>query len=149
MDLAHVWRAPQLPEAAGRGAERAGAAHHPHGYNGTPKGIRNCFDGGCPRCAGDAASGARLGDCICAHAEGKRHCAAAYHGIAVRAARCIAQSVLPVVRENDYQRGVARRGLRTRVSFLGAGPAPVPRRRRLLPTVPAPRGGFGFPEETR
>ena len=22
------------------------------GYNGTPRGVKNCFDGGCPRCAG-------------------------------------------------------------------------------------------------
>jgi len=24
------------------------------GYNGTPMGVRNCVDGGCPRCASDA-----------------------------------------------------------------------------------------------
>lgn len=54
------------------------------GYNGTPRGIRNCFDGGCPRCAGDAASGHNLGDCICAHAEENSIVQAAYHGISVR-----------------------------------------------------------------
>ena len=54
------------------------------GYNGTPRGIRNCFDGGCPRCAGDSKSGADLGDCICAHAEENAIVQAAYHGISVR-----------------------------------------------------------------
>ena len=54
------------------------------GYNGTPRGIRNCSDGGCPRCAGPAASGENLGDCICAHAEENAIVQAAYHGIEVR-----------------------------------------------------------------
>ncbi|MBM4142188.1 MAG: dCMP deaminase family protein [Lentisphaerae bacterium] len=54
------------------------------GYNGTPRGIRNCFEGGCARCAGDAPSGAALGDCVCCHAEENAIVQAAYHGIAVR-----------------------------------------------------------------
>ena len=56
------------------------------GYNGTPRGIRNCVDGGCARCAGDSASGQNLGDCVCAHAEENAIVQAAYHGIAVRGA---------------------------------------------------------------
>ena len=54
------------------------------GYNGTPRGIANCNEGGCPRCAGDAVSGEQLGDCICAHAEENAIVQAAYHGTAVR-----------------------------------------------------------------
>lgn len=54
------------------------------GYNGTPRGIRNCFAGGCPRCAGDPKSGADLGDCVCCHAEENAIVQAAYHGISVR-----------------------------------------------------------------
>ena len=53
------------------------------GYNGTPRGIDNCFEGGCPRCASDASSGENLGECICAHAEENAIVQAAYHGIAV------------------------------------------------------------------
>jgi dCMP deaminase len=54
------------------------------GYNGTPRGIDNCFEGGCPRCASDAPSGESLGECICAHAEENAIVQAAYHGISVR-----------------------------------------------------------------
>ena len=56
------------------------------GYNGTPRGVKNCFEGGCPRCAGTAPSGTGLGECICSHAEENAITQAAYHGIAVNGA---------------------------------------------------------------
>ncbi|KAI9228448.1 MAG: cytidine deaminase-like protein [Piptocephalis tieghemiana] len=40
------------------------------GYNGTPRGLPNCLDGGCPRCnAGEARCGEGLETCLCLHAE--------------------------------------------------------------------------------
>ena len=39
------------------------------GYNGTPLGVKNCFDGGCARCSSDVASGQGYDTCICVHAE--------------------------------------------------------------------------------
>ena len=43
------------------------------GYNGTPPGIKNCFDGGCKRCQlrmeGKIESGTSLDRCLCNHAE--------------------------------------------------------------------------------
>lgn len=51
------------------------------GYNGTPRGIKNCFEGGCPRCSSNAASGTALDECICVHAEQNAICQAAYYGI--------------------------------------------------------------------
>ena len=51
------------------------------GYNGTPRGVKNCFEGGCARCAGTAPSGASLEECICVHAEQNAICQAAFHGI--------------------------------------------------------------------
>ena len=43
------------------------------GYNGTPSGIKNCFEGGCPRCLarvrGEIKSGEGLDRCLCTHAE--------------------------------------------------------------------------------
>lgn len=53
------------------------------GYNGTPRGITNCFEGGCARCASDVSSGENLGDCICSHAEENAIAQAAFHGISV------------------------------------------------------------------
>jgi dCMP deaminase len=54
------------------------------GYNGTPRGVRNCYDGGCPRCANNPAPGENLGECLCAHAEENAIVQAAYHGTSVR-----------------------------------------------------------------
>ena len=51
------------------------------GYNGTPPGITNCFEGGCKRCNdrmdGKVKSGEGLGRCVCNHAEANAimHCA--------------------------------------------------------------------------
>ena len=51
------------------------------GYNGTPPGIKNCFEGGCKRCQdridGKIESGASLDRCVCNHAESNAimHCA--------------------------------------------------------------------------
>ena len=39
------------------------------GYNGTPFGIKNCFEGGCQRCLSDAEQGEGLDNCLCLHAE--------------------------------------------------------------------------------
>ncbi len=54
------------------------------GYNGTPRGIKNCDEGGCPRCSSDAPSGSNLGECYCCHGEENAIVQAAYHGIAVK-----------------------------------------------------------------
>ncbi len=39
------------------------------GYNGTPRGLKNCAEGGCPRCNDGQGSGVGLGTCLCLHAE--------------------------------------------------------------------------------
>ncbi|MGH9414602.1 MAG: deaminase [Terriglobales bacterium] len=54
------------------------------GYNGTPRGVRNCNQGGCPRCNSLAASGTRLDECVCSHGEENAIVQAAYHGIAIK-----------------------------------------------------------------
>ena len=54
------------------------------GYNGTPRGVRNCNEGGCPRCAGGAEAGKALDECLCSHAEENAITQAAYHGVSVR-----------------------------------------------------------------
>ena len=54
------------------------------GYNGAPRGVRNCDEGGCPRCASSAPSGSGLMDCICSHAEENAITQAAYHGISTK-----------------------------------------------------------------
>lgn len=54
------------------------------GYNGTPRGIKNCDEGGCPRCSSDTPSGHNLRECICCHGEENAIVQAAYHGISVK-----------------------------------------------------------------
>ena len=56
------------------------------GYNGTPRGVRNCCDGGCPRCSSNAPSGTALSECLCSHAEENAIVQAACYGIAVKGA---------------------------------------------------------------
>jgi dCMP deaminase len=54
------------------------------GYNGTPRGIKNCFEGGCPRCSSEIPSGEGLEECICCHGEENAIVQAAFHGISVK-----------------------------------------------------------------
>lgn len=53
------------------------------GYNGTPRGVRNCSEAGCPRCNNFSQSGAGLEECLCSHAEENAIVQASYHGIAI------------------------------------------------------------------
>lgn len=54
------------------------------GYNGTPRGTRNCSEGGCPRCNSFTESGKKLEECLCSHAEENAIVQAAYHGISIK-----------------------------------------------------------------
>ena len=56
------------------------------GYNGTPRGVKNCNEGGCPRCYALGASGRDLEHCFCSHAEENAITQAAYHGIELKQA---------------------------------------------------------------
>jgi dCMP deaminase len=56
------------------------------GYNGTPRGAKNCNEGGCPRCNSMARSGTALEDCLCSHGEENAITQAAYHGTSVKGA---------------------------------------------------------------
>jgi dCMP deaminase len=54
------------------------------GYNGTPRGVPNCNEGGCPRCNSFVAGGTRLDECLCSHGEENAITQAAYHGVTVQ-----------------------------------------------------------------
>jgi len=56
------------------------------GYNGTPRGVKNCNEGGCPRCNSFAKSGSKLDECFCSHAEENAITQAAYHGVNIKGA---------------------------------------------------------------
>ncbi|MGH2348562.1 MAG: deoxycytidylate deaminase [bacterium] len=53
------------------------------GYNDTPRGLPNCGDGGCARCASEVPSGSHLEACLCIHAEQNCLVQAAYHGVSI------------------------------------------------------------------
>ncbi len=54
------------------------------GYNGTPRGVKNCNEGGCARCGTFAQGGTKLDECLCSHAEENAIVQAAYHGISTK-----------------------------------------------------------------
>jgi len=54
------------------------------GYNGTPRGVRNCNEGGCPRCNAFAEGGTKLDECLCSHGEENAITQSAYHGVNVK-----------------------------------------------------------------
>jgi dCMP deaminase len=54
------------------------------GYNGTPRGVKNCSDGGCPRCNSFGESGKNLSECVCSHGEENAIVQASYHGISIK-----------------------------------------------------------------
>lgn len=54
------------------------------GYNGTPRGVKNCNEGGCPRCNSLGPSGSKLDECLCSHAEENAITQSAYHGVNIK-----------------------------------------------------------------
>ncbi|MBI5046112.1 cytidine/deoxycytidylate deaminase family protein [Candidatus Micrarchaeota archaeon] len=54
------------------------------GYNGTPRGAKNCSEGGCPRCNNFTESGKNLEECLCSHGEENAIVQASYHGISIK-----------------------------------------------------------------
>ncbi|MEM4358901.1 MAG: deaminase [Candidatus Bilamarchaeaceae archaeon] len=56
------------------------------GYNGTPRGTRNCNEGGCPRCNNFTESGKNLEECFCSHGEENAIVQAAYNGVSTKGA---------------------------------------------------------------
>jgi len=53
------------------------------GYNDTPRGLPNCGEGGCARCASEVPSGVSLDTCLCIHSEQNTIIQAAYHGVSI------------------------------------------------------------------
>ncbi len=54
------------------------------GYNGTPRGTRNCNEGGCPRCNNFTESGKSLEECFCSHGEENAIVQSAYNGVSTK-----------------------------------------------------------------
>lgn len=90
------------------------------GYNDTPRGLRNCGEGGCARCAGDAAPGTAHDTCLCIHAEQNAIIQAAYHGVAIAGAvlYCTVQPCLVCAKM------IVNAGIR-RVVYAGDYPDPA------------------------
>ena len=54
------------------------------GYNGTPRGVKNCNEGGCKRCNSFSAAGTNLSECLCSHGEENAIVQASYHGVPLK-----------------------------------------------------------------
>jgi len=71
------------------------------GYNGTPKSLKHCDQGGCERCTlrvqGKINPGDALERCICSHAEENAVVQAAYHGISSKGATLYTTNVTCVL----------------------------------------------------
>jgi len=95
------------------------------GYNDTPRGLPNCGEGGCPRCAGEVPPGSGHETCLCIHAEQNAIIQAAYHGVAIAGATlyCAPQPCLVCAKM------IANVGL---VRVVYAGDYPDPAAARLL-----------------
>jgi dCMP deaminase len=57
------------------------------GYNGTPRGTKNCDEGGCARCwaraKGSVQPGTQLEECTCSHGEENAIVQASFHGVSI------------------------------------------------------------------
>lgn len=63
------------------------------GYNGTPRGVPNCDEGGCKRCNDPSIpSGTRLDECLCSHSEENAIVQAAFHGARIKGATIYTQA---------------------------------------------------------
>jgi dCMP deaminase len=90
------------------------------GYNGTPMGVKNCFEGGCPRCQSDIEPGQGYDTCICVHAEANAVLLAARHGNATEGGvlyttlrpcfSCLKEAVQAGIREIVFEEGEAYDG---------------------------------------
>jgi dCMP deaminase len=90
------------------------------GYNGTPIGVKNCFEGGCPRCQSDVEPGQGYDTCICVHAEANAILLAARHGNATEGGvlyttlrpcfSCLKEAVQAGIREIVFENGESYEG---------------------------------------
>lgn len=90
------------------------------GYNGTPIGVKNCFEGGCPRCQSDVEPGQGYDTCICVHAEANAILLAARHGNATDGGvlyttlrpcfSCLKEAVQAGIREIVFEGGESYEG---------------------------------------
>jgi dCMP deaminase len=90
------------------------------GYNGTPIGVKNCFEGGCPRCQSDIEPGQGYDTCICVHAEANAVLLAARHGNATEGGvlyttlrpcfSCLKEAVQAGIQEIVFEEGEAYDG---------------------------------------
>lgn len=92
------------------------------GYNDTPRGLPNCGDGGCARCASGVPSGQALDTCLCLHAEQNAIIQAAYHGVTI-AGSTIYATHQPCL---TCAKMIANAGIR-RIVFSGEYPDPLAR----------------------
>ncbi|KAB8295250.1 hypothetical protein EYC80_007164 [Monilinia laxa] len=87
------------------------------GYNGTPRGLLNCGEGGCARCNEGQGSGVGLGTCLCLHAEENALLEAGRERVREKRHLVLRHMSVSNMQHQDCASGHIRGGVQSRIQY--------------------------------